>query len=571
MDILHQLFSVSPFIALFITLSLGYLVGKITIGRFVLGGVAGTLLIGVIIGQFGVSFDPGMKSLFFALFIYAVGYQGGAHFFNAFNVKTINILLSAVVMTVTGLVCVIAVAWLFDLDQGTAAGLAAGGLSQSAIIGTAGDAISQLDGLTTEAKQLMQTHMAVGYAVTYVFGALGPIFMVTWIIPAFMKWDIRAEAIKLAGKVSNGKAELAPGEVNAVINLVSRAYEVNSKSIALSKSLDEINKPTIDVRIELIERVGKVPVSDGRQRLEKGDVIIITGHQDAVYQLEDNIFGSEVAIPEGFVGIEETRQLIASHRQFIGQSLQQIKDFSNEGTYRGIYITDYLREGTPVEVSSLLIFKKNDVIALTGSAEDINRVEKNIGKRLDSALTTDFFIFGLGMSLGLFIGLINFSIAGIPVSIGSGPGCLIVGLVLGWLRHHHFNIGAFPMVASNFIRDFGLAMFVGIVGLEAGPQALASIKAHGTSLLFLGAMVTLIPQILSFFFSYYVLNIKNPIEALGCIVGGRSANPGFAALMEKAGNATPVFSFTATYAVSTILLTLLGPIIVAVITVNATM
>lgn len=73
MDFVHTLIQSSPFIALFITLSLGYLVGKITIGRFVLGGVAGTLLMGVLIGQFGVHIDPGVKSIFFALFIYAVG------------------------------------------------------------------------------------------------------------------------------------------------------------------------------------------------------------------------------------------------------------------------------------------------------------------------------------------------------------------------------------------------------------------------------------------------------------------------------------------------------------------
>jgi aspartate-alanine antiporter len=571
MDIVHQLFCVSPFIALFITLSLGYLVGKITIGRFVLGGVAGTLLMGVIIGQFGVDFAPGIKSLFFALFLYAVGYQGGAQFFNALHVKTITILLSAVVMTTTGLLCVIAAAWLFDLDRGTAAGLAAGGLTQSAIIGTAGEAISQLDGLTVEAKQLLQTNMAVGYAVTYVFGALGPIFMVTWIIPTVMKWDIRAEAIKLAGNVSKDKTELAPTEVNALSNLVTRAFEVNSESIAFGKSLDEINKPAIDVRIELIERDGKVPTSRGALTLQQGDVITLTGKQDAVYQLQDNIFGNEVAIPTVFVAIEESRQLISGHRRFIGQSLQQIKDLSNKGTSRGIYITDYLREGKSVEVSPDLIFKKNDVIALTGSADDINRVENNIGKRLGSAFSTDFVLFGLGMALGLLIGLISFTIAGIPITIGAGLGCLMAGVFIGWLRSRHLNIATFPMVASNFIRDFGLAVFVGIVGLEVGPQALASISDHGMSLLFLGATVTIIPQIISFLFSYYVLRIKNPIEALGCLVGGRSANPGLAALMEKAGNATPVFSFTATYTVSTILLTLLGPIIVTVITVNAGM
>ncbi|MGB6135237.1 MAG: TrkA C-terminal domain-containing protein, partial [Shewanella sp.] len=476
MDIIHNLFTLSPFIALFLTLSLGYLVGKITIGKFVLGGVAGTLLMGVVIGQFGVSIDPGVKSIFFALFIYAVGYQGGAQFFKALNFKTINILLSAVVMTVSGLLCVLAAAWFFDLDRGTAAGLAAGGLTQSAIIGTAGDAIGQLSGITEEAKRLMQTNVAVGYAVTYIFGSLGPILMVTWVIPTFMKWDIRGEALKLAEKVSGGKADLAPGEFNAATALVTRAFKVDANSTVNGMSLEKVNLPSIDACIELIERDGKTLEADTKTTVQTGDVLIITGRRQSVYQLQDNTIGTEVAIPAGIEVIEESRQLIADNRKLIGKTLQEIKDLANKNAYRGTYITGYQRGGSDIEVTPELVVQKNDVIELTGSAKDINQVEKNIGQRMGSAVATDFVIFGLGMVAGLLIGLISFKIAGIPVTIGSGAGCLVSGLFVGWLRSRNPHVASFPAGAVNFIRDIGLAVFVGIVGLEAGPQAVDTIR-----------------------------------------------------------------------------------------------
>ncbi|EMK3377429.1 aspartate-alanine antiporter [Vibrio vulnificus] len=571
MEIISNLFDMAPFVALFITLSLGYMVGKITIGRFVLGGVAGTLLMGVIIGQFGVHIDPGVKSIFFALFIYAVGYQGGAQFFKALNFRTINILLSAVVMTVSGLLCVLAAAWMFDLDRGTAAGLAAGGLTQSAIIGTAGDAIARLGGVTEEAKHLMQTNVAVGYAVTYIFGSLGPILMVTWVFPTLMKWDIRAEAIALEEKNSNGKHELAPGEFNAVTALVTRAFKVSKDSGLAGKTLAQLNKKSLTACIELIQRDGKVLEADKYTALKEGDVIVVTGRRHAVHQLQAGLAGNEVVLPEGYEIIEENRQLIADNRKLIGKSLQEIKEASNQGSMRGIYVTDYIREGRSIEMTPDLVVKKNDVIQLTGTAKDINRVEKNIGQRMGSSTMTDFVVLGMGMVLGLLIGLISFKIAGIPVTIGSGAGCLISGLIVGWLRSRNPHVAQFPVGAANFVRDFGLAAFVGIVGLEAGPQAVDTIKEHGMSLLFLGMAVTIIPQIISFFFSYFVLKIKNPVEALGCVTGGRSANPAFAALMEKTGNATPVFSFTVTYAVANVLLTLWGPIIVGIITLNAGM
>ncbi|OEF01867.1 aspartate-alanine antiporter [Vibrio crassostreae 9ZC13] len=571
MDIISNLFDMAPFVALFITLSLGYMVGKITIGRFVLGGVAGTLLMGVIIGQFGVQIDPGVKSIFFALFIYAVGYQGGAQFFKALNFRTINILLSAVVMTVSGLLCVLAAAWLFDLDRGTAAGLAAGGLTQSAIIGTAGDAIARLGGVSEEAKHLMQTNVAVGYAVTYIFGSLGPILMVTWVFPTLMKWDIRAEAIKMAEANSDGNAELGAGEFNAMTKLETRAFEIKAESKVNGLTLAQINQDSIDACIEVIERDGKAIEADKFTKLQQGDVLVITGTRKAIGQLKGDSVGSEVVLPEEYEVIEENRQLIADNKQLIGRTLGQIKSEANKGTYRGVYVTDYLREGVSIPVHADLVVKKNDVIQLTGSPSDINRVQGTIGKPMNSATMTDFIVLGMGMVLGLLIGLINFKIAGIPVTIGSGAGCLVSGLIVGWLRSRNPHVAQFPKSAASFIRDFGLAAFVGIVGLQAGPQAVDTIKEHGMSLLFLGVAVTIIPQIISFFFSYFVLKIKNPVEALGCVTGGRSANPAFAALMEKTGNATPVFSFTVTYAVANVLLTLWGPIIVGIITVNAGM
>ena len=564
MSIISNLFAISPYIALFITLALGYLVGKITIGRFVLGGVAGTLLMGVLIGQFGVQIDPGVKTIFFALFIYAVGYQGGPQFFGALNFKTINILLSAVVMTVTGLLCVLAAAMIFDLDSGTAAGLAAGGLTQSAIIGTAGDAISKLGGMTEEAKSLMQTNVAVGYAVTYIFGSLGPILMVSWLIPSFMKWDIREEALKLAEKMSDGKPELAPGEFNAMTDLVSRAYKIPTDSPFIGQDIQTINRDLLDTAIEMISRDGQNIEIDKSVVIKAGDILVVTGLRQAIASHVESA-KHEVVLPRGTVLIEENRQLVANDKRLIGKTLAQIKAETNVDTLRGVYITNVIRGGNSQNISADFIVKKDDIIQVTGSAKDINRIEKGIGKRLVSLFSTDYVLFGLGMVGGLLIGLINFKIAGIPVTIGSGAGCLVSGLFVGWLRSRKPNMASLPLGASNFLRDFGLAVFVGIVGLQAGPQAIDMVKENGLTLLFLGVAVTIIPQIVSFFISYYVLKIKNPIEALACVAGGRSANPGFAALLEKAGNATPVFAFTVTYAIANVLLTLWGPIIVGII------
>ena len=139
MDWLHAIFQKSPESALFLSLAIGYAIGKLTFGKFQLGGVAGSLLAAVIISQVGVEIDNGVKAVMVAVFIYAVGYESGPQFFNSLNRNSLREIAMAVFMAVAGLVTVVVLAKLFHLDKGIAAGLAAGVMTQSAIIGTAGD------------------------------------------------------------------------------------------------------------------------------------------------------------------------------------------------------------------------------------------------------------------------------------------------------------------------------------------------------------------------------------------------------------------------------------------------
>jgi AspT/YidE/YbjL antiporter-like protein len=234
-----------------------------------------------------------------------------------------------------------------------------------------------------------------------------------------------------------------------------------------------------------------------------------------------------------------------------------------------VFLTSVKRMGRTLPLLRNLPLKTGDELHFAGSPVDLDRVQGKIGYKITAAAITDYIFFAVGMTVGMLIGMISFKLGGVPIAIGNGGGCLLSGLMFGWLRSVHPKFAALPMAASTFLRDFGLTVFVGIVGISAGPQALVAIQQHGLTLLFLGVGVTLIPQVVTFFFSYFILRIKNPIEALACVAGGRSANPALAALLDKAGNATPVVAFTVTYAVANVFLTLWGPIIVGLITKNA--
>ncbi len=567
MEILHKLLTAQPLLALFFTIALGYFVGKIKIGSFVLGGIAGTLLVGVIVGQLGINIDSGIKAVFFALFIYAVGFQGGPQFFHALNRHSLNQLVSSFVMCFTGLLCVLLAAWMFGLDRGLAAGLAAGGLTQSAILGTAGEAISRL-GLSPELIKAMQTNVAVGYAVCYIFGSLGPIIMVSWFLPMIMKWNIRDEAVKLATVMSGGHAQLEPGQFNAIRTIDTRNYEIATDSTVVGKTALMIDKELSNAAVEAIFRDGKTLELADTTIIKVGDIVAITGTIE-VMETISGFFGKEVTAPQGLLLVQENREIILTNRALSGREVGEIHDHANVETRHGVFLAAVKRMGRDLPLLNKLQVKSGDELHFIGSPVDLDRVQSKIGYKITAAQVTDFIFFGIGMLIGMLVGMIEFKIFGIPISVGSGGGCLLSGLMFGWLRSVHPRFAALPLGASSFLRDFGLAVFVGIVGIMAGPPALVAIQQHGITLLLLGFGVTLIPQIITFFFSYYVLRIQNPIEALACVAGGRSANPALAALLAKTGNATPVVAFTVTYAVANVFLTIWGPVIVGIITKNA--
>lgn len=65
--IIHQL-RVHPELAIFLTLFVGFWIGKIKIGKFSLGVVTSVLLVGVLVGQLNITVDGPIKSVFFYSF-----------------------------------------------------------------------------------------------------------------------------------------------------------------------------------------------------------------------------------------------------------------------------------------------------------------------------------------------------------------------------------------------------------------------------------------------------------------------------------------------------------------------
>ena len=561
MSLLHELFKKSPEIALFLSLGIGYYLGKMKFGKFQLGGVAGSLLVAVVVSQAGVQIDPGVKAVLFALFIYAVGYESGPQFFASLGKQSYKEIVLAAVLALTGLATVVIMARLFGLDKGLAAGIAAGGLTQSAIIGTAGDAIAKL-GLAADEVKRLQGNVAIGYAVTYVFGSFGAIIVCVNILPKLMGRGIREDAITAQTAQLAGVTLLEPGQQAALPELVGRLFSMGEGGQTVAE-LENL-APASAVTIESVKRGGNLIKVSPELTLAPGDTVLVVGHRDAVVGA-GALLGREVHAEADMELTLQLREVVLTNKGFHGKSVATIRGETAPGVRHGIFVVRISRMEKDLPLAPETVVQLGDVISLYGADRDVSRVAALVGQVIVASAKTDFVYLGAGLVVGLLAGLVTARVGSIPLTLGSGGGALLSGLLFGWFRSRHQSIGAMPAAAVQVLKDLGLAGFVVAVGLSAGLQAVQTIREQGFTIFGVGVVVTVLPLILTMLIGRYLLRYDNCAIFAGALSGARSANPAFGEVLSQAGNSVPTVPFAITYGLANVFLTLLGPLIVALV------
>ena len=214
----------APEVFLLLAIAIGTALGRVRIRGFAVGATACILLVSVIIGQLGGFVIPALlKSIFFGLFVFTIGYRAGPEFFASLNLRTLAQVVLALVIGGTGLAVVLAFAYTLHFSPGTASGLAAGSLTQSSMLGTASGALAQL-GLPEDRLAQEQANLAAGYAVTYICGYIFVLLFVPFVAPRLMGINLKSEAAKLETDLLGGASPKANNLVYR--KLQARAYQV---------------------------------------------------------------------------------------------------------------------------------------------------------------------------------------------------------------------------------------------------------------------------------------------------------------------------------------------------------
>jgi putative transport protein len=544
-------------LAIFLTLALGFLIGRLRFGSFSLGVVVGTLLAGVLIGQLDIKVPALVKTIFFDLFLFTTGYKVGPQFFRGLKKDALPQLAVTVVLCVTCLLTTFGVAKLLGYDVGTAAGLLAGAFTESTVIGTAGDAINRLDIPAAEKARLIN-NIPVAYAVTYLIGTAFVVWFLSTIGPRLIHVNLREEGRKLQAQVG-GAEEREPGVYSAFFSFGARAYRVtNERLVNLTVAQLEAMPRDGRVFISRIRRNGKILEVEPTLVVQKDDVVAVITRTELLMARGTEI-GPEVDDKELLDFPVEVLDVVVTSKKVAGKSLREL---AVTELARGVFLRKLTRVGEPMPYTLDTRVDRGDVLNLIGARVDVERAAQAIGYADRPTVTTDMVFVGLGIVLGGLVGLLTLTVGGLPLTLTASGGALIMGLVFGWLRSVHPTFGRIPEAAMWVFDTVGLTVFMSVVGLTAGPSFIAGIQTTGISLVFVGLVVATVPHAVAILFGTHVLKM-NPLILLGACSGAGTMTAALRAVQEEAQSKLPALGYTVPYAVGNILLTAWGPVIVA--------
>lgn len=566
MDPLIKALQQNPELAIFLTLAIGFSLGRVKIGSFSLGTVVGTLFAGVLVGQLDIKVPSLVKTVFFDLFLFTTGYKVGPQFFRGLKRDALSQMALTLVLCTTCLATAFFAAKLLGYDIGTTAGLLAGAFTESTVIGTAGDAINRL-AISAEEKSRLLNNIPVAYAVTYLVGTTAVVWFLPKIGPKLMGVNLKDEAKKMQAQVSGG-VEAQPGIISAARSFDVRAYRVTNEKL-LNKTIAELEAMPQEVRvfIQRIRRDGSIIEPEPQTVIRRGDVIAVMARPEVLVE-RSSVVGPEIDDKDLLDFPVEVLDVVATNKALVGKTLETLAKSEPWRThFRGVFLRKLTRAGEEMPITLTTQVERGDVLSLVGAKGDVDRAVAVLGYADWPTSATDMVFVGTGIFVGGLVGLLTVTVAGLPITLTASGGALIMGLVFGWLRSVFPVFGRIPEAAMWVFDMVGLSVFIGVVGLSAGPSFIAGLQDSGISLVFVGFVAALLPHAVAILFGRYVLKM-NPVILLGACSGAGTMTAALRAIQDEAQSKLPALGYTVPYAVGNIILTAWGPVIVALMSVG---
>jgi putative transport protein len=485
LDLAREIIESQPILTAFLAIGLGYLVGQISIGGFSLG-VGAVLFVGLAIGAFApkaqITGPIGLTGLI--MFLYGIGILYGRQFFEGMVGVGQKYNLLALIACLASLFVALGLGHVFGIKTGHTLGIYAGSMTSTATLQAALDVVKNKD-------------PSIGYSIAYPFGVIGPIlciyFMTRVVNP---KFPAKAQRFHM-GEISIGE------------------------SFAGRRLGDLIAEAPNGLQVTMVRKGEHNIVPNDDTVLSAGDAVLVVA--------EDN---EAIAKTAARLGRLEPGRL-ASDRA----DLDYIRVFVGKASVVGTPLARLpMPAGYPTHLLHVrrydadlipapdLMLEFGDRVGVLMPPDRKEEIRRHFGDTVKAAAEFSYVSLGIGMVLGVLLGLVPIPIPGVGiVTLGIGGGPLIVALILGKLRRTGPMLWTMPLPANLVLRNFGLAMFLATVGVNAGQPFVRTVAESGFTMLFIGVAVLLTTVLIVLLAGHFLLKI--PYDDLVGVASGATGNP----------------------------------------------
>ena len=417
----------------------------------------------------------------------------------------------------------------------TLVGIMSGAVTNTPGLGAANAALAEKFGEDAPSLTTM-------YAVAYPFGVFGIIIVMLGLRGIF---KVNIEAEKRLNSLRHSKDQVI---INRFAIKVSNPSLFGKKLSVIKKTLD------FDFTISRMCRKGEILLADADTLIEEGDVVLVVANQRENEKFF-TLMGDSVAITDYFPDEKDMRY--TSRRINVTQRAIFTKTLGELDVRRrfGVTITRVFRAGVEFVPSAHTKLQFGDTITVIGDETHIQLVSKEFGnskRRLQTPHIAELF---MGITLGVLLGSIPFSIPGIPgaVRLGLAGGPLIVAILISRYGGK-FSVTHYVSQSANLmVREIGIVLFLASVGLDAKAKFIETLL-HGDGLYWmgLGVLITLIPLLVT----SLIARIKGKLDYLeicGLLSGASTDPPALAFANDMSNSEIPALTYASVYPLTTFL------------------
>ncbi len=532
----------NPILILLAVIAIGLAIGRVSVFGISLGTSA-ILFVALVAGHFGFVAPAGIGTLGLALFVYCVGISAGPTFFRglASQGRTMAILGGAIVLSGMG------IAWAcgrwFGLPADLVGGMMAGAMTSTPALGAITESVTGPSGAGP-------SDVAVGFGVAYPIGIVSVVLFVQL-------------AIKFCGETNDAAAAQASN-----VNGQSESLTIRRRSIEIVNPAIVGRRPgEVDVFTDSGCQISRVR-ADGRWRplpseysFALQDQVLLVGQDHDLRRVADTLGVVRDDDAEVVVDADNERKvLIVTSPEFYGKTLKDLRLRSRFG----VTVARIRRHDIEFVPSGRTRIEFGDTLTVVGEPTDLAKIQGVLGHRPRALNETDLLSLVVGLAVGILLGNVAFTFSGMSVSLGIAGGPLVIGLILGHFRRIGPVRGSYPPAAQLLMTEGGLALFLTDAGMGAGANVASVLATHGVLLCGIAAAIAILPLLIGFAIARYAFKLTM-YQSLGATCGGMTSTPGLAVLTGATESSQPVTSYVAAYPVALVLITVLAPLLVALL------